>query len=72
MLISDIKRLNLHGLTICAAINEKSIRLESHQWATDKNGNVTDIKHRLETETIESACTELIKRAEKIKLVMCE
>lgn len=60
---AQIKSLRLHGIAFNPALNDGKLRCEANQWITDKYGNVTDIKHRLEAEDIKAALIELEQRA---------
>lgn len=65
----EIKSLRLHGIVFNPALNDGlngKLRCEAHQWILDKDGNVTDIKHRLEALTIDTALSKLRRRAELI------
>lgn len=65
----EIKNLRLHGIAFNPALNDGQngkLRCEASQWTLDKNGNVTDVKHRLEALDINTALAELRRRAEII------
>jgi hypothetical protein len=67
---AKIKSLGLHAIIINPALNDGmhgKLRCEANQWITDKHGNVTDVKHRLEAGDIVSALQHLEERA---KLIM--
>lgn len=65
----EIKTLRLYGIVFNPALNDGQngkLRCEANQFILDKNGNVTDVKHRLEAISIDAALVELRKRAEII------
>jgi len=66
---AEIKTLRLHGIVFNPALNDGQngkLRCEANQWVTDKHGNVTDVKHRLEAGDVGAALVVLRKRAEVI------
>lgn len=65
----QIKQLQLYGIVINPALNDGNnglLRVEANQWIRDGNGNVTDVKHRLEAADFSHAFDELSKRANHI------
>ncbi len=65
----ELKELRLHAVIINPALNDGNngnLRIEANQWITDGNGNVTDVKHRLEANDTDEAFIELAKRAKII------
>lgn len=72
---AEIKALQLHGIIFNPALNDGQngkLRCEANQFILDKNGNVTDIKHRLEAGDIESALAHLRERSSHIMLLHVE
>lgn len=65
----EIKALGLYRIVFNPALNDGKngkLRCEANQWILDKNGNVTDIQHRLEAFDVGSALAHLRERAEHV------